>query len=59
VRDLDGDGIPRPRLLPDARTAIVRAEIHDGAGKLAAAGKGTLRFVSQRAVERIGGFSVG
>ncbi len=43
----------------DARTAIVRAEIHHGAGKLAATGTGTLRFVSQRAVERIGGFSAG
>jgi uncharacterized protein (TIGR00369 family) len=41
------------------REARVRAEVLDPRGKLAAEGTGTLRFVSARAVERIGGFDGG
>ena len=39
------------------REANVRAQVTDARGKLAAEAVGTLRFVSPRAVERIGGFS--
>jgi len=41
----------------DERTAVVRAEIRSAAGRLGATGTGTLRFVSRRAVERIGSFT--
>lgn len=43
----------------DARGASVRAEIRDDSGRLAATASGTLRFVSQRAVERMGAFKAG
>jgi len=41
----------------DERTAMVRAEIRSATGRLGATGTGTLRFVSRRVVERIGGFA--
>jgi uncharacterized protein (TIGR00369 family) len=41
----------------DERTAVVHAEIHSATGRLAATGIGTLRFISRRVVERIGGFT--
>jgi len=41
----------------DDRTAAVRGEIRSETGQLGATGTATLRFVSRRAVERIGGFA--
>ncbi len=41
----------------DEREAIVRAIVTDPRGRVAAEGRGTLRFVSLRAVERLGGFT--
>ena len=43
----------------DGRGAKLRAEVTDARGKLAAVGTGHLRFVSARAVERIGDFDAG
>lgn len=40
----------------DERQAVLRAEVLDHEGELAAEATGTMRFVSIRAVERIGGF---
>lgn len=41
----------------DERGARIRVEITDAQGRLAAEGRGTMRFVSARAIERIGGFT--
>jgi uncharacterized protein (TIGR00369 family) len=41
----------------DERGAVIRVEITDGQGRVAASGRGTMRFVSARAIERIGGFT--
>jgi acyl-coenzyme A thioesterase PaaI-like protein len=43
----------------DGRQAHLRAEVRDARGELAAEGTGILRFVSARAVERIGGLEFG
>jgi uncharacterized protein (TIGR00369 family) len=39
----------------DARFAVLRAEVHDARGQLAASGTGTMRLVSMRAIQRLGG----
>ena len=43
----------------DDKRAVVRAEIAGPDGKVLATGSGTLRFVSLRAIERIGSFKAG
>ena len=43
----------------NGRFGVVRAEILDAQGKLAATGLGTMRYVSKRAIERMGGFTTG
>ncbi|MBI3724720.1 PaaI family thioesterase [bacterium] len=43
----------------DAREAHVRADVLDAEGKLAARARGTMRYVSKRAVELLAGFSFG